>query len=72
MQDDRVATVWLNNADVRKAIHAEQTTVIGPWELCTDKITMYHDSGSMIPYHKNLTARGYRAIIYRFNRLLSL
>ena len=23
MQDDRVATLWLNNADVRKAIHAE-------------------------------------------------
>uniref|UniRef100_A0A0V0HKD9 Putative ovule protein n=1 Tax=Solanum chacoense TaxID=4108 RepID=A0A0V0HKD9_SOLCH len=62
--DDRVATLWLNNADVRKAIHAEPATVIGPWELCTDKIDLSHDSGSMIPYHKNLTARGYRAIIY--------
>ncbi|XP_015077397.1 serine carboxypeptidase 1-like [Solanum pennellii] len=62
--DDRVATAWLNNEDVRKAIHAEQTTLIGPWELCTDKIALDHDSGSMIPYHKNLTARGYRALIY--------
>ncbi|KAK4720151.1 hypothetical protein R3W88_018489 [Solanum pinnatisectum] len=62
--DDRVSSVWLNNEDVRKAIHAEQTTVIGPWELCTDSITFSHDAGSMIPYHKNLTARGYRALIY--------
>ncbi|CAN0859678.1 Serine carboxypeptidase-like 20 [Linum grandiflorum] len=23
-----------------------------------------HDSGSMIPYHKNLTSLGYRALIY--------
>ncbi|KAM3373852.1 serine carboxypeptidase-like 20 [Capsicum galapagoense] len=62
--DDRVATAWLNNEDVRKAIHAEQTTATGPWELCTGKIILSHDSGSMIKYHKNLTTRGYRAIIY--------
>lgn len=107
MQDDRVATAWLNNEEVRKAIHAkevrdnflictwfkdgdlplseeffsleiydlvllvQQTTVTGPWELCTGKIHLIHDSGSMIKYHKNLTARGYRALIYRFNRLQS-
>ncbi|RXH86977.1 hypothetical protein DVH24_028477 [Malus domestica] len=28
-------------------------------------IEFYHDSGSMIKYHKNLTAKGYRALIYR-------
>ncbi|RXH86986.1 hypothetical protein DVH24_028486 [Malus domestica] len=27
-------------------------------------IEFYHDSGSMIKYHKNLTAKGYRALIY--------
>ncbi|XP_016504046.1 serine carboxypeptidase-like 20 [Nicotiana tabacum] len=62
--DDRVATAWLNNEEVRKAIHAKETTVTGPWELCTGKIHLIHDSGSMIKYHKNLTARGYRALIY--------
>ncbi|CAN4098617.1 unnamed protein product [Withania somnifera] len=62
--DDRVATVWLNNEDVRKAIHADSTTATGPWELCTEKISLSHDSGSMIKYHRNLTARGYRALIY--------
>lgn len=62
--DDEVATVWLNNEAVRKAIHADPISMAGDWELCTDKIRYYHDAGSMIPYHKNLTARGYRALIF--------
>ncbi|GLT70900.1 hypothetical protein SLA2020_429520 [Shorea laevis] len=62
--DDEVATSWLNDKAVRKAIHAEQGSVVGSWELCTDKISYYHDAGSMIPYHKNLTSRGYPALIY--------
>ncbi|KAI3934375.1 hypothetical protein MKW92_032579 [Papaver armeniacum] len=59
--DDEVATSWLNNKAVKKAIHAKENLI---WELCTGNIEYYHDLGSMIPYHKNLTARGYRAIIF--------
>ncbi|KAK8711758.1 hypothetical protein V6N13_147025 [Hibiscus sabdariffa] len=62
--DDEVATKWLNDPAVRKAIHAEKETAIGEWELCTDNILYNHDAGSMIKYHKNLTSRGYRALIY--------
>ncbi|KAF8014705.1 hypothetical protein BT93_H0498 [Corymbia citriodora subsp. variegata] len=62
--DDEVATTWLNDKDVRKAIHAEEQSVAGEWELCTGRISFYHDAGSMIKYHKNLTARGYRALIF--------
>ncbi|KAJ7961688.1 Carboxypeptidase [Quillaja saponaria] len=62
--DDEVANVWLNNEAVRKAIHTANESVVSSWELCTDKITFYHDAGSMIKYHKNLTTRGYRALIY--------
>ncbi|XP_042476230.1 serine carboxypeptidase 1-like, partial [Macadamia integrifolia] len=65
--DDRVATEWLNNAAVRKAIHAEQDSVIGAWVLCKG-LTYYLDAGSMIKYHKNLTAFGYRALIYRYTQ----
>ncbi|MED6197214.1 Serine carboxypeptidase-like 20, partial [Stylosanthes scabra] len=61
---DVVATSWLNNNAVRKAIHAEGESVTGPWELCTGKIEYNHDAGSMIPYHKNLTTLGYRALIF--------
>uniref|UniRef100_A0A2N9HTQ7 Carboxypeptidase n=1 Tax=Fagus sylvatica TaxID=28930 RepID=A0A2N9HTQ7_FAGSY len=62
--DDEVATSWLNDEAVRKAIHTEEESVVGSWELCTDKISFYHDAGSMIKYHKNLTSRGYRALIF--------
>ncbi|KAI3682567.1 hypothetical protein L1987_82630 [Smallanthus sonchifolius] len=62
--DDEVATVWLNDEAVRKAIHADPISVAGDWALCTDRVKYYHEAGSMIPYHKNLTARGYRALIF--------
>ncbi|KAG8371670.1 hypothetical protein BUALT_Bualt13G0112400 [Buddleja alternifolia] len=62
--DDEVADAWLNNEAVRKAIHAESANVAGKWELCTERIRFYHDAGSMIKYHKNLTSRGYRALIF--------
>ncbi|KAK9919235.1 hypothetical protein M0R45_027844 [Rubus argutus] len=62
--DDEVATKWLNDPAVREAIHAKPASVSGPWELCTDRIRYYHDAGSMIPYHQNLTAKGYKALIF--------
>ncbi len=46
-------------------LSTQQASVIPSWELCTDNIRFYHDAGSMIPYHKNLTSKGYRALIYR-------
>ena len=97
IQNDEVATAWLNDKAVRKALHADdvrtqrvlcnrqskyanrlsndefqccsvmhQENVAGPWELCTGRIAYNHDAGSMIKYHKNLTARGYRALLYRY------
>ncbi|CAA3012774.1 serine carboxypeptidase-like 20 [Olea europaea subsp. europaea] len=59
--DDTVATVWLNNKEVRKAIHANPS---GEWGLCTDNLSYNNDAGSMLSYHKNLTASGYRILIY--------
>ncbi|KAK7287299.1 hypothetical protein RIF29_00521 [Crotalaria pallida] len=62
--DDEVANSWLNNAAVRKAIHTVEESLVSSWDLCTDRITFDHDAGSMIKFHKNLTAKGYRALIY--------
>ncbi|KAL5798283.1 hypothetical protein ACOSQ2_003103 [Xanthoceras sorbifolium] len=62
--DDEVATSWLNDAAVRKAIHAEEESIAGSWEICTDRIAFRHDAGSMINYHKNLTVKGYWALIF--------
>ncbi|KAI3526434.1 hypothetical protein L1887_05687 [Cichorium endivia] len=62
--DDSVATRWLNDEAVRVAIHADPILLAGKWEICTDRIKYHQDTGSMIKYHKNLTARGYRALIF--------
>ncbi|XP_047315230.1 serine carboxypeptidase-like 20 [Impatiens glandulifera] len=62
--NDEVASAWLNDDAVRKAIHAAPRSVAGYWDLCTDRIQFSHDSGSMIKYHKNLTSKGYRALIF--------
>ncbi|KAH6814435.1 serine carboxypeptidase-like 20 [Perilla frutescens var. frutescens] len=62
--DEEVADEWLNSEVVRKALHVDSVNVSGEWVLCTDRITFHHDAGSMIKYHKNLTSRGYRALIY--------
>ncbi|KAL8129248.1 hypothetical protein V2J09_018403 [Rumex salicifolius] len=62
--DDSVATSWLNNKQVRKALHAAEEEVAGMWTLCTGRIRCSHDTGSMIKYHRNLTSRGYAALVY--------
>ncbi|XP_010527286.1 PREDICTED: serine carboxypeptidase-like 20 isoform X2 [Tarenaya hassleriana] len=62
--DDRVATAWLDDPSVRKAVHAKEDSEIGGWELCTQKINYMHDRGSMLNLHRNLTLGGYRALIY--------
>ncbi|KAL5172285.1 Serine carboxypeptidase-like 20 [Glycine soja] len=62
--DDEVANSWLNNEAVRTTIHTAQKSVVSSWDLCTDRIYFDHDAGSMIKYHKNLTSKGYRALIF--------
>ncbi|XP_022925208.1 serine carboxypeptidase 1-like [Cucurbita moschata] len=62
--NDEVATIWLNDKSVRAAIHAEPENVAGTWELCTHRIRYRHNAGSMIPYHRNLTSQGFRALIF--------
>ncbi|CAH8354942.1 unnamed protein product [Eruca vesicaria subsp. sativa] len=62
--DDRVATAWLNDPAVRKAVHAKEESEIGRWQLCTNNLNYTNDAGSMIKFHRNLTLSGYRALIY--------
>ncbi|XP_027183768.1 serine carboxypeptidase-like 21 [Coffea eugenioides] len=60
--NDEVATAWLNDEAVRKAIHASPKS--GNWNLCLAGLEYNHDAGSMLSYHHNLTSKGYRALIY--------
>uniref|UniRef100_A0ACD5U979 Uncharacterized protein n=1 Tax=Avena sativa TaxID=4498 RepID=A0ACD5U979_AVESA len=61
---DELATIWLDDEDVRAAIHAKPKSLIGSWELNTARIDYTHDTGSMVTYHKKFTAMGYRVLIY--------
>ncbi|KAH7571343.1 hypothetical protein JRO89_XS04G0026700 [Xanthoceras sorbifolium] len=61
--NDEVATAWLNDESVRKALHVAPKDEIGEWQLCTD-LYYTNNAGSMLNYHKNLTIQGYRALIY--------
>ncbi|VAH75490.1 unnamed protein product [Triticum turgidum subsp. durum] len=61
---DELATIWLDDEDVRAAIHAKAKSLIGSWELNTARIDYTHDTGSMVEYHKKFTAMGYRVLIY--------
>ncbi|KAF6258886.1 peptidase S10, serine carboxypeptidase [Scenedesmus sp. NREL 46B-D3] len=61
----READLWLNDPEVRKALHAAPLEVTGPWTICSDRISYTADAGSMLPIHKQLTReRGLRALIY--------
>ncbi|KAM0935779.1 putative carboxypeptidase C [Dioscorea sansibarensis] len=62
--DDEVANVWLNNVAVRNSIHARPAGETGDWVICASNIDFDHDAGSMIEYHKNLTLKGYRSLIF--------
>ncbi|KAJ8753049.1 hypothetical protein K2173_011817 [Erythroxylum novogranatense] len=62
--NDEIATSWLNDENVRKAIHAAPKSIAGVWELCSDRINYGYGAGNILPYHKNLTTHGYRALIY--------
>jgi hypothetical protein len=53
----READLWLNDPEVRKAIHAAPLDVTGPWTICSDRILYTADAGSMLPIHKQLTRK---------------
>lgn len=62
--DERIGSIWLNDAGVRAALHAAPVADAGRWLLCTERLTYISNMGSMIPIHRNLTTKGYRALIY--------
>ncbi|RLM84899.1 serine carboxypeptidase-like 19 [Panicum miliaceum] len=55
---------WANDKRTREALGIKKGTV-DEWVRCHDKELPYTgDLGSVIKYHRNLTSRGYRALVY--------
>ncbi|TKY63342.1 Serine carboxypeptidase 19 [Spatholobus suberectus] len=57
-----LATQWANDESVRKLLHIRQGT-IGKWERCYTTEFEYQISSSF-EFHVNLSAKGYRSLIY--------
>lgn len=62
--DAGAASVYLNQASVRKAIHVQPASKIGNWTICTNKITYGFTEGSLLPFYKNDLIPNIRVVIY--------
>jgi hypothetical protein len=49
------AEAWLNDPEVRQALHAAPSETTGKWVICSDRIDYTSDGGSMLPVHTQLT-----------------
>lgn len=59
-----LSDVWANNPYVRPAIHAQSENITGEWERCTHRFQYDYQIHSVIEYHRNLTKKGYHALIF--------
>ncbi|KAM3199954.1 serine carboxypeptidase-like 13 [Capsicum annuum] len=62
-----LSTHWANDPRVQEAIHVRKGTIRRPWARCRQSIT--YTSYTMtfmnsIPYHVNLSSKGYRSLIF--------
>ncbi|XP_020582945.1 serine carboxypeptidase-like 16 [Phalaenopsis equestris] len=64
---DLLANYWANNQLVRNVLQIKEGTV-GRWYGCNLNVSIYNYSRlsipSSLPYHRSLTTRGYRALVY--------
>ncbi|KAM3294298.1 hypothetical protein ACQJBY_037291 [Aegilops geniculata] len=58
-----LAYLWMNNKMTRDALGIKGGTV-GEWVRCKKELPYTQDMPSSIPYHLNLSTRGYRALVY--------
>ncbi|XVF64205.1 hypothetical protein PTKIN_Ptkin09bG0149400 [Pterospermum kingtungense] len=54
---------WINNDDVQKAFYIRKGS-IGQWKRCNFSLPYTRDIESSFQYHVNLSARGYRSLVY--------
>jgi len=62
--DGGAAQAWLDQTNVRTALHAKSVADIGPWELCTNKLKYTENWGSLLPYYKYDIIPFIRVLIY--------
>ncbi|CAH9105226.1 unnamed protein product [Cuscuta epithymum] len=54
---------WANDERVREALHVKKGS-IGVWKRCSSNLDYIQTTDDITSYHLNLSARGYRSLIY--------
>ncbi|XVE95044.1 hypothetical protein REPUB_Repub02eG0062300 [Reevesia pubescens] len=55
---------WVNDDDVQKALHIRKGSISGQWQRCNYSLPYTREIQSSFQYHVNLSARGYRSLVY--------
>ncbi|XP_027094883.1 serine carboxypeptidase-like 7 isoform X1 [Coffea arabica] len=63
MDGYRLAYHWANDESVQEALHVRKGS-IGEWIRCNCRYPYIRNIGTSLPYHANLSIRGYRSLIY--------
>ncbi|KAK4716785.1 hypothetical protein R3W88_015123 [Solanum pinnatisectum] len=58
-----LSLIWANDNNVRDALHVRKKT-IGAWEECRRNLSFGTIINNTIPYHANLSRKGFRSLIY--------
>ena len=54
----RELNAWLDQAEVRRALHAAPEHVTGRFQECTNRLNYTHDQPSMLANHRFLLSKG--------------
>ncbi|CAH9078227.1 unnamed protein product [Cuscuta europaea] len=58
-----LAEFWANDESVQEALNIKKGS-IGKWVRCNSDLDYIGTTEDIVPYHQNLSARGYRSLIY--------
>ncbi|CDP20999.1 unnamed protein product [Coffea canephora] len=57
---EKLIDYWANDMSVQEALHVGKALWVG----CNHSLPYTRDAGSVVPYHANLSTKGYRSLIY--------
>ncbi|CAI9115882.1 OLC1v1016893C1 [Oldenlandia corymbosa var. corymbosa] len=63
MDGYKLAYHWSNNKNVQEALHIREGS-IGEWVRCNLSLSFTDDVDNVVPYHANLSIKGYRSLVY--------
>ncbi|KAF5448296.1 hypothetical protein F2P56_028846 [Juglans regia] len=63
--------IWANDKSVQKALHIREGTITD-WERCNNTLTYTHNIITSIDYHRNLTKKDLRALVYSGDHDMSI